>query len=1208
MAKENGIVFSKRDTAAEFSKWLLKTDSSAAHNPQKMLLVLRVLSEIMLKNQMTDFQILENTNADEIIQLITVLENKKHTFFHNPKEYKVYYTSLKLYLQFLIESSSISEGASEAILYPENKNYETTQQPSKTNTESVLLLDEAVDTAYASTGFLKTLETKYPDFAKFCTKSGITSSDQLSNTDYVAFRTSMGLSRDEVAKIREFVESTNCVFSDIASSENKLPTPLVLDDDIQVNISSLEIDKPELEKQLTIFDDTNENLVSSSEIESIKLQPSSTQSKRELTLAEAFGTNANEFQNVGISKLDLKARPYNCLMRYGYKTLSNILELTESEIFSIGNMGRKSVDDIVTKVQAYLNIHMTDLSVTNAPNTRNISANLKKAIIGMMSEKEYNTDYLTDDEKETLNTILECADEVGKDILILVLHSPKEITEICNVLDIFSKDILVLTAYKDQISQKILQLPVDIRNHKALPFITAFEASGNKTMYSLGELCDSSLTIGKIYKLCDVADDSIDIAVLMRTLNRFVDWLDFDIENVIISITKETEAQIAKNGSFALDVLNERNKGATLDEIAKNYAVTRERIRQIESKGISRALKALCQQRYDVVMLYFAFFPNEKTIKPDNSPDVFRNFLKEFWGAFKKYPENSYYCYDKNLDAIVLKIHGNNIREQNITAQTVKEALNDFPPFMHESEFMHRVRALAEKFKYPVDVIVRYSSETFCKDGSFYHSGKIPVVFVCGYVLKERFPAGFKIGDNYESDRFRQYIKELFGIQASEITNRALDAKIGEIGCLCDRGKYVHPDLFNVIPEIMEQIYTYIDESPRRVLPYAEIYDALKSAFSGSMITNRYALQGAIKKYGSKYKSNRDYICKDNSASFIDEVDAFVEERGIVHKSEIMAEFPAIDESRLGQITSRCDNTFNIDNGYYIHISQFDLQPEDYFEIKPYIERKCATIPVNIRTVWDEMYSLFPQFFLRNDFDDRNKLFAALNYMFRDDFNFSRPYIAKLGVDEVTNKSVILQHIAEYDRIDISELMDICSDNNINFQSSGYLCRLLKPEFIRINKNTLLRRELSDITDEIVSKVVDVINTMLDTREYIAATLITDYLWYPTIDLEWNPFLLESIISESKKINIIYSNCDPMKRPTSVFINEKYAGDTYTSFLKKILTDELHKGSFNSKEDMRVWLIENGLIEKKLPEFIEGARYFYADSKGVHCREDDEDV
>lgn len=95
----------------------------------------------------------------------------------------------------------------------------------------------------------------------------------------------------------------------------------------------------------------------------------------------------------------------------------------------------------------------------------------------------------------------------------------------------------------------------------------------------------------------------------------------------------------------------------------------------------------------------------------------------------------------------------------------------------------------------------------------------------------------------------------------------------------------------------------------------------------------------------------------------MDEIESFVEERGIAHKSEIMAEFTSLSEASLGQVISRCSNVFNIDAGNYIHASLFDIQPSDYDEIRPILQDLTKDVPVNIRLLSDELMTSCPDFF-----------------------------------------------------------------------------------------------------------------------------------------------------------------------------------------------------------------------------------------------------
>ena len=709
-------------------------------------------------------------------------------------------------------------------------------------------------------------------------------------------------------------------------------------------------------------------------------------------------------------------------------------------------------------------------------------------------------------------------------------------------------------------------------------------------------MCDEKTTISQITTFRETLNDK----EALFYIEKFVSWLNFEVEDITRSIISlfNKSIQTSKFTDKTIDVIESRASGQTLEEIGSRLGMTRERVRQIE-KGIFRKFWMFYKtQKYDLIMIVYALRDGDDVLYLDDLKEIIGESAFVLWDLIKYRAEHELYFYSKDIDAIVIR----NENEKEFIAK-VNKALDTLPDIVDSSKAEEKLINVSTKYGIPLKTIKKMFYGSRKKIGNFYTRTSITVVYMCNYVLKHRFPAGYKIGDSFESDRFRQYAIEFFGERASSMTNRSIDAKVGEIGVLCDRGKYIHPDFLQIDDNIINVINEYIENSPRSVLTFGEIFDALTDNLNGTQITNRYLLQGALKKYGCKFNTSRDFIRKTQNVSFVDELDAFVEERGIVYKSEILSEFTSLNEATLGQVVARSSKVFNIENGYYIHASLFDIQPEDYKSIREYLVDACNDIPVNIRSAYDAISVRFPDFMYRNDFDDRNKLFAALNYMFRDEFNFSRPYIAKLGVREVTNKSVILQHIVDYDHINIDELISICNDNDIRYVSSMTLIQQLAPEFVRIDSENLIRRESTGITDDVVNKAVEIITDMLKVNDYIVASKIYDFLWFPEIELDWNEFLLENLVFLSDKINIVYLIGDPLKHSNAVFVSEEYKDDTFDSLLIKLLTKEVKNGSFLSKEDMHAWLKDEGFIEGKMPYFLESEKYFYVNGTGVHCAE-----
>lgn len=61
-----------------------------------------------------------------------------------------------------------------------------------------------------------------------------------------------------------------------------------------------------------------------------------------------------ENNDVELEKFELSVRAYNCLTRTGYHLLSEIVFLTENELYRIPNMGKRSIEEILSKRQQYL--------------------------------------------------------------------------------------------------------------------------------------------------------------------------------------------------------------------------------------------------------------------------------------------------------------------------------------------------------------------------------------------------------------------------------------------------------------------------------------------------------------------------------------------------------------------------------------------------------------------------------------------------------------------------------------------------------------------------------------------------------------------------------------------------------------------------------------------------------------------------------------
>lgn len=53
-----------------------------------------------------------------------------------------------------------------------------------------------------------------------------------------------------------------------------------------------------------------------------------------------------------IEELDLSVRSYNCLKRAGINTVQDLTTRSESDMMKVRNLGRKSLEEVIAKLEA----------------------------------------------------------------------------------------------------------------------------------------------------------------------------------------------------------------------------------------------------------------------------------------------------------------------------------------------------------------------------------------------------------------------------------------------------------------------------------------------------------------------------------------------------------------------------------------------------------------------------------------------------------------------------------------------------------------------------------------------------------------------------------------------------------------------------------------------------------------------------------------
>lgn len=719
---------------------------------------------------------------------------------------------------------------------------------------------------------------------------------------------------------------------------------------------------------------------------------------------------------------------------------------------------------------------------------------------------------------------------------------------------------------RELLIQKINKLPDEFKNKKVRPFLQAFKLNVD--------------SVNGEWSFADFA------AYLENNSYEFIsrDFVNF-VSDFKVYLTKRAKniSDLLFKDERAFYVAKRRANGYKLVDIGKDLGgLTRERIRQIELRSINRLMEyeSLIVNVICIIRLLGA----EKTFMTVEKAESFidAEFLKiVLYFAKKTSCGQDIFHFDENINAIVF---------HNAVEFGEDEFVKTLPTVIEEKNFSELIKKLAIEKNSSEELIRLKLEKIYNRRGNFLHIGYITLTEEYNYILKKYFPEGYKIADNNYYLPFVKHIKELFN-EKTPPTRRSVDAIISRVGVLCGRGKYIHADFAHVPTKIIDKIKKFIDDSPCTAIFYNEIFESLKDFLKGTKITNHYFLQGIIKLYKLPYTIRKNYVTKSDEVDVLQEFKKFVTERGEVSAKEIKEKFRSFQSYNIEMMAGRCPEILAIGVGVYMHASLLKLKKTDFDPIKDFVLKNC-TNAISSRNLFVLFQEKFPEFLKRNEIKNHSKLFGVLQYMFGNDFHFSRPYICAMEVKEISMRKILLQILEGVEEVTIKEVVKICGEKGLHYNSKNYLIEILRPDFIRIDGLTLKRPETIGVTDKIISAAFEKVMAAIEKNGgWQAVRVFDEYESLPPLKMEWNSFLLESIVSIAEnapdKLTAPHNSSD---YSFTIFVSKEFADDDLVSFLKKVVIAKHKKIPFHSEKEIFSWLQKQGLCNKKLPKFLEGGK------------------
>ncbi len=923
------------------------------------------------------------------------------------------------------------------------------------------------------------------------------------------------------------------------------------------------------------------------------------------TLYELFNiSRSQEFEHINIENVDYSLKMINKLRRAGLTTMNDLFSKSILDLLHLSQIGEKSIRSVISFCEYFLDINQYERDGFRKSDNQETPppAFLYNYAQSLLQNSEFSTENYSETDQKQISKVKEAFFCLGEDLFQSALEKNENNTQTTTylaVIDDFSEYFTIIDAVDKKISI-LLHNHSYLQNVPVKPLFDLYKCNIESKLPGIFAEEDLFCEIPSIMKRISNFEER-DITSITNNILSFIEWVGSGIADDLKEIRKKI---VSRDKSERREIIIElQQEGNTLMQIGSLLDITRERVRQISEDAINCFISDIRKMDKDPVLFIHIMTGNQKLLFKKDVNMYLRNskITDWLWACLQSGRiDCSSYEYIKKNDAVYFP------DVPGILYDEIDNIISEFPDFIaaEQAALMIKEKSLATGIS--EETLQEAFQKNYRSYGKYYSTKRLSKRFVVDWILKRSFPSGYKINDNAYQTRFLSFISYNFGEEIASIDTEELDRKISNVGVLCNRGKYVHPSRVIFNKRILDEIDHFIQRNRKTAISYKEIFQTFEKKLRKNNINNQYFLQGIMNFFGkhgtdrTPYYSFRDYVTKDKDFSKNDEVDYFIRKRGIVHKSDIIREFSDIDYDYIPQLLQRCPDVISIGNGKYIHASLFHITEEDFRLLRKYLNNSTAELPVNIRIVYTEVCTFFPDFIKRNKLDNHDTLYAILYYMFRDEFDFSKPYISKKGEGRSTTRNIILSILEPYDKIDIDILLGILENRGIAYNSITSLMNFVYPEYIRTDINTFVKFSCTGLTEEIIRTTLNEINKTVERRGYLSARIAPKNISLPIINVKWTTYLIECLVVNNTIVNYIFfpSQVSGRNTNTVVYIGKKYKGFDFQTLILDVLSSEYDKGSFKRKSDIQKWLIGQGLIDNSLPTYLVSAKYFYYDSTG----------
>ena len=863
----------------------------------------------------------------------------------------------------------------------------------------------------------------------------------------------------------------------------------------------------------------------------------------ETTFWDLYPIDLSGAERVEVQSLPITVRVINLLRRNGIKTVADLCRMKVDEFINMRGAGVtcynatcQYLSDLYNDVAELEVSPITEKASNVAPNI--ICENIEN----ILNQNFAFCDTAEDGDKAIVEKYKSAIEILGTDLARICYNTPSKIAPIMNAFHSLIKEQQERDYRRSTLSEQLAAIPEYRLKNNVQGYIRAFTFSDEdrQILYKIYRLDTHPQAQINGFAFETIAEAKDDYVLLLN----FLKWCAFDINEEIAELFQ----MLYGRSERVQAVLLSRAKGETLGGVGDRMGITRERVRQIEAKA--KRIFIIWQSKAHILSKISAERNGDSVLSASELSEYFGDKYAEMVFLLRISDSPAYY-YDSQLDVFVMG-------DESIS-EVIGRIVESLPDSFDEKKYNAIITDAVETQNIPQELVEKAIGDEFQKDGDTYHRTHLTLTALYTEMLEKYYPNGIDVYSENELQVFRYIAVEEYGCKNLPDKNRAISSRLSNIGILCGRGKYRPKKESYISKELADKIHQYIVDSPSVIFMTNMLFNIFEDELLSFGVDNKYYLQGVLRElYGSEFIFRRDYISKDESVTSMHlEIVQYIKQFSYpITTEDIKRAFPGVTDIVIAFATGDV-NIINL-FGKYIHGSRLNISVSE----KDYLEKVLQRFIVEDKVRhYKDLHD-----YLEHDASDLlhklyvympTSLFAVLEYLFRDRYQFKRPFIANLDTQIGDPEEQLKEIIISSDMIAVSEITAFAKENHYIINPLLDFINDFNGTHLLMDRNTLASIVHIGIDEDIAKKVLGVLQ-----EEVTETMLITDLeciYGLPKINIPWTEWLIYSVVNKWGKSTVVGTTSNqfklsaPVIAPREMLDTKKYEGfavDTSVSIMK----------------------------------------------------------